>query len=363
MLSPRTRRNLLRIIPFGVIWLVTGWLFLAIEFAAVKDTSDWAGSAIRMDLSIFIFASIAVTFVGLLVGLIEIKLVGKLFASMSFGQKILYKVILYAVFFSVVMLFAFPIAASLELDTGLFQKAVWDRYLEFLTSKTHFSTMMQMGASLLISLFYAEIGENVGHRALLNFFTGKYHRPRDEERIFMFLDMKSSTSIAEQLGHHTYFRFLRAYYADLSDAIIDHDGEVYQYAGDEIIITWALKDKKENTHCIRCFFEMREALLRRNSWYLKNFGLVPSFKAGLHCGMVTTGEIGEIRKQIFFTSDVLNATARIQGLCNSYDVDILISRDLLEQLDPGDTFKILPIGETELRGKQEHVELFSVEVL
>lgn len=59
--------------------------------------------------------------------------------------------------------------------------------------------------------------------------------------------------------------------------------------------------------------------------YIDTYGLVPEFKAGIHCGKVTTGEIGVIKKEILFTGDVLNTSARIQGNCNPLGVNILIS--------------------------------------
>jgi hypothetical protein len=39
----------------------------------------------------------------------------------------------------------------------------------------------------------------------ISYLTGFYHKPRQEMRIFMFLDMRSSTAIAERLGHNNYF--------------------------------------------------------------------------------------------------------------------------------------------------------------
>jgi len=76
--------------------------------------------------------------------------------------------------------------------------------------------------------------------------------------------------------------------------------------------------------------------------------------------LLTTGEIGVIKKDIIFTGDVLNTTARIQGLCNLYDVDILISSDLLKKLDLHSQFEIKTLGENELRGRDEKLELFTI---
>jgi class 3 adenylate cyclase len=105
---------------------------------------------------------------------------------------------------------------------------------------------------------------------------------------------------------------------------------------------------------------MRAAIIKQTSKYKEKFGLLPQFKAGLHFGKVTTGEIGVIKKDIIFTGDVLNTTARIQGLCNTYNVNIIISADLVKKLDLDSHFQIKTLGENELRGRNEKIELFTI---
>ncbi|MEO1437720.1 MAG: adenylate/guanylate cyclase domain-containing protein, partial [Bacteroidota bacterium] len=208
-----------------------------------------------------------------------------------------------------------------------------------------------------------EISGYLGRTVINNFFTGRYHQPRQEERIFMFLDMKDSTQIAEQLGHIQYFRLLNQYFADLSDAILNTSGAVYQYAGDEIIVTWDLPTGTRNNNCIRCFFMIKEILHSLSGEYEKAFGLVPQFKAGFHQGEVTTGEIGVLKKEIFFTGDVINTAARIQSLCNNMGKTILVSEDLISRLDLSGEFAVFEMGEQELKGKQSKVKLFTLEPL
>ena len=172
--------------------------------------------------------------------------------------------------------------------------------------------------------------------------------------------MKSSTTIAEQLGHIKYFEMLKEYYSDLSEAIIQYSGEVYQYVGDEIIVSWKYETGIADNNCIKCFFAMKKDLAKRADWYYKKFGVRPTFKAGFHFGEVTTGEIGVLKKEIIFTGDVLNATARIQALCNNYEVDLLLSEDLVKSLDLGSEFQVRSLGENELRGKKETIELYTI---
>lgn len=360
MLRPKTKRNIQQIIPFGIIWLLSGWVFLIVELAASGSFNELPTTAIKMDFQIFILSSIAITSVGLLTGFIELKYLGNVFANKSFTIRFIYKLLIYSLFFLVIVLVTFPIAASLELNAHVFDRTVWEKYLNYFFSITHLSTGIQLATSLVLSLFYSEISEFIGYRVLRNFFTGKYHSPVEEERIFMFLDMKSSTTIAEKLGHLNYFKLLRAYYDCFTNAIIDYEGEIYQYVGDEIILSWRVQNGKRNNRCIECFFAMKEYLQSRENWFQKQFGLTPTFKAGIHFGKVTTGEIGAIKKEILFSGDVLNVAARIQGLCNTYQVDLIVSNDILEQLDLDHHYDNKFLGAAELRGKEEKKDLYTV---
>ena len=178
------------------------------DFTITDGNKYLAKDAIDIDFGIFVFASFAVGIFGLIIGSIEVLFLEQLFINKSLGKKIAYKLLLYAAFISICILITYPIAASLELNTSLFDTKVWRRYHNFLMSYTYLNTNIQLSIQLGLSLFYHEISENMGHKVLLNYFTGKYNKPTEEERIFMFTDMRSSTSIAEKIGHIQYFELL-----------------------------------------------------------------------------------------------------------------------------------------------------------
>lgn len=359
--NARLRRIIKRIIPFGIIWLIFGIIFLVVEYAATKDLEDINNGVIRLDISIILFALPAVTIVGLIIGIIELLFINDVFSKKSFLFKIIGKLIIYSTFLFSIICLTYPIAASIELNVSVFDKQVLDKFMKFLSSITFFSTGFQMSISLIFTLFYNEISEKVGSSAFFNFIIGKYHRPKKEKRIFMFLDMKSSTSIAEKIGHHQYFNLLKEYYNILSEGVIKYVGEVYQYVGDEMVISWRVLHEKEDDNVIRCFFKMKEDLLKEKQYFLNNYGHLPTFKAGIHYGEVTTGELGKIKKDIIFTGDTLNTAARIQSMCNDFSVDILLSNYVLSLLDLDRQYSVKPLGEQKLRGKKEKIELFTIE--
>jgi len=296
------------------------------------------------------------------VGAVEVLYLNRLFATRSFREKIIGKTVFYLVLLAGVILVTYPIAAAMEMDTSLVDARVWERLRGFLISMSSLSAGVQLTTSLIASLFYSEVSEHLGHQVLTNFLTGRYHTPTVERRIFLFSDMKSSTQFAEVLGHARYFELLRAYYDSLADAIIDHRGEVYQYIGDEIVISWPEEKGLRQNECIRCVLRMKEDLRARAPWFKDRFGVVPAFKAGMQHGSVTTGEIGALKKEIFFTGDVLNQAARIQGLCSELATDVLLGGELRARLGEAEGWTFRSLGTHGLRGREQPVELFALEV-
>ena len=362
-LSPKIWRNLYRILPFAVVWFIFGSLYLLIEKGILGDANYYPSTGNSYDFEGTIFTSlISIIITGFIVGSIEILYLEKLFKAQSLARKIILKSLIYILILVIFLVVTSLIDQSIELDVSPFDSRALTSVWNFVFSFAFLSIAIYISFLILITLFYSEVSQNLGLNVFYNFFTGKYHRPTIEERIFMFLDMKSSTAFAEKLGHVKYFEMLQEYYADLSDPIIAHAGEIYQYVGDEIIITWKPKNGLSHANCLHCFFEMHATLRKQQQKYAQKFGAIPTFKAGIHYGQVTTGEIGVIKKDIIFTGDVLNTAARIQGLCNELGVDVLISADFLQHLDLREDFEVLSMGTKDLRGRNEPIELWTVKV-
>lgn len=361
MLTPKQNRNLIRIIPFGIIWGVFGFIYVLLEYGLLGDSIVYpsTNNLYKVETSLIIYTSGAVI-MGILFGTLEVILLNNLFVKKPFWQKILFKTALHFSSIIILSLIIILLASSMRLKLPLFHPEVVQTMTKYLTNFAFISIVIYAGVTANLSLFIFEVSDYLGGSVFNNFFTGKYHHPRKEERIFMFLDMKGSTTIAEQLGNLEYFRFLNKYYLDISDAIIQTSGEVYQYAGDEIIVSWNLKKGLTNNNCIRCFFMIKDVFRTLSDSYIKRFDLVPEFKAGFHSGKVITGEIGVLKKEIFFTGDVLNTTSRIQANCNRFGTDILISQELLSQLYIDELYDLTTIGECELKGRRNKIKLYSI---
>lgn len=215
-------------------------------------------------------------------------------------------------------------------------------------------TLLMAATMLLVRLNDQYGSGNVGH------LSGRYHRPQQELRIFMFLDMRSSTTIAEELGHVRYFQLLNELFSDITDPIVDQRGEIYQYVGDEISVSWPLKRGLDRQRCLRCFLGIRSKLEARKEHYRQRYGIAPAFKAGFHYGEVTTGEVGLVKKERIFSGDVVNTAARIQELCNEHNVDNLMSKELLDLLLPKGPLNVREIGHIALKGKRSTTSLWTI---
>ena len=156
----------------------------------------------------------------------------------------------------------------------------------------------------------------------------------------------------------SYNELLSDFYADLTEPVLRSGGEIYQYVGDEVVVSWSVKRGISNANCIKCFFDINKIIERETSNYIEKYGLVPEFKAGLHYGNVTMGEIGIIKRDISFSGDVLNTTSRIQSTCNQYNEKLLVSDELLEMLEH--SYKTKSLGELDLRGKSVKIKVSAV---
>lgn len=213
-----------------------------------------------------------------------------------------------------------------------------------------------MGGTLL----FLRLNDQYGGGSL-GYLLDRYRKPRQELRIFMFLDMRSSTSVAETIGDTRYFKLLNDLYADITDPVVYSGGEIYQYVGDEISVSWQLDRGIRNDRCIKCFFAIRAKLRQRAEYYRTTYGTEPVFKAGFHYGRVTSGEVGMVKKQTIFSGDVVNTAAHIQASCNKMDVDNLVSKELLDLLSLRSfPYTVSPIGSIPLKGKRNAVELFTL---
>ena len=293
---------------------------------------------------------------GLGFGLLELFLFPKAerrFRRWSFTKMLVIKALLYTTII-------YAVSLSITITIGLSQGHQISELPPYLASPSSFVLVLYTLVVYTLLVFFLQINHLLGEGILWKFIRGKYYHPREEERIFMFLDMKSSTTIAEQLGHVRFYALLNELFNEISQPVLQTKAEIYQYIGDEVVLTWQLKHGLENSNCLKTFFMFRENIIRNSESYLNNFGVKPEFKAGLHFGKVISAQIGDLKREIVYNGDVLNTASRIQNECNKYQRDFLVSGVLMNQLRRQNGFHWERIDTVTLRGKGTQVELFSV---
>ena len=201
----------------------------------------------------------------------------------------------------------------------------------------------------------------VGYRTFMALLLGKYRRPYAERRFFLFVDVVGSTGIAERLGALEAHRFLGAVFSAVAEPIELCRGEIYQYVGDEIVVTWVEADGVADARALRCFFAMGAALAADANRFVQRFGVQPKLRAALHLGEVITGEVGQVRRAIVFHGDVMNTTGRLEQATREVGCLFIASAEALALLDPLPDIRTRDLGSLALRGRVEPIHAFCVE--
>jgi adenylate cyclase len=269
---------------------------------------------------------------------------GWLFGRLPFLPYLALRTALYAAVILVINAIAIMLASGQFMTVGS---------VDFLSS-----FLVVVGFNLLFS-----VNDLLGPGALFAFAAGRYYHPRLEERALLFIDMRSSTAIAERLGELRFLDLLNRFITDVSLAVADSGGEIHKYVGDEVIATWRLAEGPNEPACARACFSALDRIRAEAPAYERDFGLVPDFRAGLHCGSVAVGELGYLKKEIALIGDAMNTVARIVEACRSANARVLASAVLLDRLaalPPGVASR--PLGELPVRGKGQPLELFVLEM-
>jgi adenylate cyclase len=279
---------------------------------------------------------------------------------LSVGRIIVIKIIFYPIVLALIIAL---IRFGLSSHINTYFEGIYSDLIE-----SHLTWRYFYGSLLLYTVFMAatisfinQMNTRFGPGILIPLLLGRFKTPKVQQRFFMFLDLKSSTKHAEKLGHLEYSSMIKDCFSDLNNVLTKNYAEIYQYAGDEAVITWPADQGKRKLSCLSLFFDFRDAMNIRKEHYLKSYGFLPEFKAGLHCGIITAVEVGRIKREIAYHGDTINTAARIQAMNNDLNESFLISGSVASLLeDDNNEFYFGSKGDISLKGKDKAVEIFSV---
>ena len=240
---------------------------------------------------------------------------------------------------------------------GLMENEAFNQYLfegEFFVSASY------TFALIIIISFSRQVSRKLGHGVLMGLITGRNHNPKEQEKIFMFLNIPSSHKIVEQIGRLEFHRCINEMSYDVTMPVIDNYGIIYQYVEDEMVINWSMEAGIKNANAIRCFFDIKRKFERQRDKYLRRFGVAPEINGAIHCGAVVKGEIGFIKTEIVYHGDTMNTTSRILDVCTEMRKELLVSAKFLEMIDLPREFQAQKCDQIKLKGKKEAIELFKI---
>jgi adenylate cyclase len=235
---------------------------------------------------------------------------------------------------------------------------------QFYKSQMFYVLVLHTFLSALFFQFVYEMDRKLGRGVLLKFLLGRYHKPKEEKRVFLFMDLKSSTYYAEQLGHFKYSRLIQDCFNDLSYAVLRNKAQIYQFVGDEVVLTWQNNRNLNASLCMQCFTDFTSTLTTKKDYYLEQYGMLPVFKAGLHAGSVMVAQVGQLKSEIAYHGDAINTASRVQGLCNTYQSGLLFTDNFLKLLNDKEkrTLKIGSLGKVGIKGKNNPVDLYWLKI-
>jgi len=333
------------------------WTFALIYFTMLRQFGQELvdGSAPR---SILTYAALYLV-IGLVSSIILIAFEGllskRLNSIKSFGMGILVRAFLHLIIFIVLITtgtFLYALIINNVLDLDLVTNYLFSKEGILTLSYLFFISFLIQSVKLVDTKF--------GPGNLFRMLKGEFHSPKEVERIVMFLDLKSSTTIAERIGHIKYSRLIQECFDELGIART-FSAEIYQYVGDEVVLVWEPTKGLNNTNCINFYYAYRQALINKAEHFKSNYGVIPYFKCGCHIGKVVMTEIGQVKREIAYHGDVMNTAARIQSQCNVHNKEFLLSEKLYKLLLDCTSFKFNFIDSVNLKGKINDVKIYDVE--
>jgi adenylate cyclase len=348
--------NLKRIAFICALWVISIFFYNLLIFFVIEEVQPEIIDFFEHTISGLILGLI----LGLINGLLEIFIFKQKFRRIRFGYTVILKTLFFIATFVISVILLMSIQ-NLLASLGIFPKQEENELAIFFASRVFYKHGLY---AILLSFginFFLQIDNKMGRNVLFNLFFGRFHSPRKQERIIMFLDLISSTSIAENIGDHKYSAFLKDFFYDLDEIISKTKGAVYQYVGDEVVVLWDVKDGTENCNCLWCYYDAQKSIYTKKEKYIELYGVYPQFKAGIHLGEVIVTEVGGIKSEIAYHGDTMNTASRLCASARNYNNGLLISAELLGYLQDIDEFyNIESIGLVKFKGKKHHIAAFSV---
>jgi len=329
-------------------------LFICLKLLGINELKYTHGEALKTILPLSTFMGIDMA---LAIGFLEFYVFPR-WKHLSFLKFTIYKYLL--LILTIVFLGILIYIGSEYFDNNKSVLTLLANIPELLGSGLFLSGIIY---TLLFSIFFnvlKTISHYLGPQAVASALLGRYQHPAEEDITFIFIDLKSSTTIAEKLGHVQYSLFIDKCFQKLTESIYKFDATVYQFVGDEAVLLWKTKNASKTVAPVLLYYDFLNRLNEEQEFFLSKFQEIPHFRASIHAGMVTVTEIHSVKKDIVYHGDVLNTCARIMAQCSQFDKDLLVSSIIADWLKSNEAYSAMLLDHIILRGKDSPTSIFEV---
>lgn len=353
---PNTRRyqKFFQFITLVIIYVVGMNLFIFLKMLGFTELKAFPEISAT---GIMIFTSATAFVIAILIGLLELKVFNRWnnFSLLSF---IVFK---YSLIALVVVLGSIIVYCLFVLNVpNITFGAVIQSIPNFLKSQNFLATFIYLVVFSIFFNMFRVLMEHLGPQALQSVLTGKYNKPLEEDRTFIFLDLTASTTIGEKLGHSQYSLFIHECFQILTQYIYKYEAVLYQFVGDEAVLSWKTSAAKKALSPLQLYFDFSEHLEKEKEKFNEHYGITPKFKAAIHTGLVTISKIQSTKSEIVYHGDVLNTCARMVEQCSILGKDILASEFIAEWIEKDKRYATSFVEQLLLRGKENDTKLYEV---
>lgn len=297
---------------------------------------------------------------GLMIGAFEVYVFYPRLQRNSFLLILTVRVVVYTACIMITILTIVTISRAIRNDQSFFTALQSQESRDYIFRGNFQYALMFTILAAVLTNFARLVSFKIGRGILTDFFLGQYHQPKQRERVFVFIQVTNAEVVLRNSKIEAYHQFINKLFREISIIAMRHNGYVYEYVDDQVILYWRCNRNDWPDAVINFYHEVLQSLKAQEVYFTRIYNLVPSLQWGAHGGKVIQAEIGEIKTEIVFHGDVLNTAARIAALERADSNALIFSQYIFDCMQKKEGVNISPVGTIELRGKLQPVSLYSV---
>ena len=181
------------------------------------------------------------------------------------------------------------------------------------------------------------------------------------EATLLFSDIRSFTTLSEELGPQGTVQLLNEYFTEMMDCVVEHNGILDKFIGDAIMAVFGIPEasKQDPDNALNAAIQMHLRLKEFNVRQLERDLPEVAIGVGINTGAVMYGNIGSPKRMDFTViGDGVNVASRLESACKHYGSKILISEDTKNALNG--IYRLREVDIVQLKGKLKPTSIYEV---